>query len=92
MGERGPGGVQRELALLKDKEDWFGSRTRRFSFTGAEVVSSLPQPIENEEAPPGGAATRVEERPVMTLPQFWLEPLAYAFMEVDMMYRERSEV
>ncbi|CAM9646279.1 unnamed protein product [Ectocarpus sp. 13 AM-2016] len=32
-----------------------------------------------ELAPPGGARTRVVGRPVMKFPEFWLDPLAYAF-------------
>jgi hypothetical protein len=35
-----------------------------------------------EEPPPGGALMRVELRPVITLPQFWFAPLAYAFDEI----------
>ena len=33
------------------------------------------------DRPPGGACTRVDGRPVMTLPQFWFEPLENLFDE-----------
>ena len=36
------------------------------------------------EWPPGGAWRRVDERSVMTLPQFWFAPLAYALLEPRM--------
>ena len=50
-----------------------------FNATGAGAAglaagSLLPKEIW--DLPPGGACTRVELRPVMTLPQFWLAPLA----------------
>ena len=32
-----------------------------------------------DDLPPGGMWTRVVERSVITLPQFWFEPVAYAF-------------
>ena len=35
-----------------------------------------------EEPPPGGACRRVEERPVMTLPAFWLLPQANLLLDV----------
>ena len=73
-----------------DRDDWLGSRRRTFSFTGMDVVSSLPQPRLNVEPPPGGAWILVEERPVITLPQFWLAPFAYAFMETDIVFAEEG--
>eukprot|EP00632_Arachnochrysis_sp_CCMP2950_P007159 CAMPEP_0185706714 /NCGR_PEP_ID=MMETSP1164-20130828/22370_1 /TAXON_ID=1104430 /ORGANISM="Chrysoreinhardia sp, Strain CCMP2950" /LENGTH=154 /DNA_ID=CAMNT_0028374127 /DNA_START=224 /DNA_END=685 /DNA_ORIENTATION=+ len=36
---------------------------------------------EIDDAPPGGAWSRVVERSVMTLPQFWFAPLANALLE-----------
>merc|ERR1719240_1787235 len=40
-----------------------------------------PQPRLMDVWPPGGACKRVDERSVMTLPQFWFAPLAYALLE-----------
>ena len=42
----------------------------------------LSSPKTMLERPPGGACTRVDGRSVMTLPQFWLAPLANAFEDV----------
>ena len=42
----------------------------------------LPPPKVIWLVPPGACATRVVERPVMTLPQFWLAPLAYELAEM----------
>ena len=41
------------------------------------AVAGADEPNEICDRPPGGACTRVEERPVMTFPQFWLDPFAY---------------
>lgn len=45
----------------------------------AIIASDQPKVIEL--APPGGARTRVVGRPVMKFPEFWLDPVAYAFAE-----------
>jgi len=44
------------------------------------------------ERPPGGACTLVLERPVMTLPAFWFEPVAKALDEVEALFPAAWEV
>jgi hypothetical protein len=44
-----------------------------------------------EVVPPGGAWRRVELRPVMTLPQFWLEPQAKELEEGADMVSEAED-